>query len=236
MGILIKNVLAIVPKDGSDAVERHDIYIDGKTIAALDAAPAGFVAETTIDGTGRLAIPGLINAHTHTYMSMMRNAADDLSFTDWLFNTVQPIEDRLEPEDCYWASLLSQAEMIRTGTTCFNDQQMHIHQTTRAVRESGMRAVIGRGLVGDTYDRADYRLAEALEARQDVRYVGDGRRCRLRPPVLPSQPARPLQLQPGLPAHGRRRRPRARPGCPHPHRRGPGGERQHVARPPLHAR
>lgn len=58
MGILIKNVLAIVPKDGSDAVERHDIYIDGKTIAALDAAPAGFVAETTIDGTGRyLYIP-----------------------------------------------------------------------------------------------------------------------------------------------------------------------------------
>ena len=171
MGILIKNVLAIVPKDGSDAVERHDIYIDGKTIAALDAAPAGFVAETTIDGTGRLAIPGLINAHTHTYMSMMRNAADDLSFTDWLFNTVQPIEDRLEPEDCYWASLLSQAEMIRTGTTCFNDQQMHIHQTTRAVRESGMRAVIGRGLVGDTYDRADYRLAEALEE------MGDGADC-----------------------------------------------------------
>ena len=56
MGILIKNVLAIVPKDGSDAVERHDIYIDGKTIAALDAAPAGFVAETTIDGTGQAGL------------------------------------------------------------------------------------------------------------------------------------------------------------------------------------
>ena len=167
MGILIKGVLAVVPAGDADAVERHDIYIEGKKITALDEAPAGFVADTVIDGADRLAIPGLINALTHTYMSMMRNIADDLSFTDWLFNTVQPIEDRLEPEDCYWASLLGQAEMIRSGTTCFNDQQMHIHQTGRAVRDSGMRAVIGRGLVGDAYDRSDYRLAEALEEMAD---------------------------------------------------------------------
>ena len=53
--------------------------------------------------------------------------------------------------------------MIRTGTTCFNDMQMHIHQTTRAVCESGMRAVICRGLQGDEYDRADIRLSQAFE-------------------------------------------------------------------------
>ena len=167
MGILIKNTLAILPaKDGHD-VDRHDLYIEGSTIAGIDEAPAGFVATEVIDGTRRLTIPGLINAHTHTYMSMMRNVADDLSFTDWLFGTVEPIEDRLEPEDAYWASLLGQIEMIHSGTTCFNDMQMHIGQTTRAVRESGMRAVICRGLVGSDYDRSDYRLAEALQERDD---------------------------------------------------------------------
>ena len=165
MGILIKGVLAVVPAGDADAVERHDIYIEGKKITALDEAPAGFVADTVIDGADRLAIPGLINAHTHTYMSMMRNVADDLSFTDWLFGTIEPIEDRLEPEDAYWASLLSQIEMIRSGTTCFNDQQMHIGQTTRAVVESGMRAVICRGLVGDEYDLDERRIREALQER-----------------------------------------------------------------------
>ena len=165
MGMLIKNTLAVLPADSGHAVERHDIFIDGAIIAGIDAAPDGFVAEETVDGTGYLTIPGLINAHTHTYMSMMRNVADDLSFTDWLFGRVVPIEDRLLPEDSYWGSMLSQVEMIRSGTTCFNDMQMHIKQTSGAVRESGMRAVISRGLQGDTYDEGDFRIAQALEER-----------------------------------------------------------------------
>ena len=167
MGICISNTIAILPGKGAHAVGRHDIFVEGTDIVGIDEAPAGFVATETIDGTNRLTIPGLINAHTHTYMSMMRNVADDLSFTDWLFGTIEPIEDRLEPKDSYWASLLSQMEMIRSGTTCFNDMQMHIGMTTRAVRESGMRAVICRGLVGDAYDEHDYRIAEALRERDD---------------------------------------------------------------------
>ena len=165
MGTLISNALAILPSAEGHSVGRHDIYVDGTDIVGIDEAPEGFVATETIDGTRRLAIPGLINAHTHTYMSMMRNAADDLSFTDWLFGTIEPIEDRLEPEDSYWASLLSQIEMIKSGTTCFNDQQMHIGQTTRAVVESGMCAVICRGLVGSEYDLNERRIREALQER-----------------------------------------------------------------------
>ena len=165
MGILIGNTLAVLPADAGHAVERHDIYVEGNTIAGIDTVPDGFESDETIDGTGFLTIPGFINAHTHTYMSMMRNVADDLAFTDWLFGRIIPIEDRLEPEDSYWGSMLSQIEMIRSGTTCFNDMQMHIHQTSGAVRVSGMRAVISRGLQGDTYDGNDRRIREALEER-----------------------------------------------------------------------
>ncbi|MBQ9549890.1 MAG: amidohydrolase [Lachnospiraceae bacterium] len=168
MGILIKDALTVLPEGNKDVVGKHSIYIEEDRIASIDIEPDDFSADTVIDGRDSLVIPGLINAHTHTYMSVMRNCADDLSFTDWLFNTVDPIEQKLMGEDAYWGSLLGQIEMIKSGTTTFNDQQMHIHNTTRAVKESGMRAVIGRGLVGDKADREDYRLKEALEEMQDA--------------------------------------------------------------------
>ena len=165
MGTIIANTLAILPDGTGHAAGRHDIFIEGSDIVGIDETPEGFSADEVIDGSRRLTIPGLINAHTHTYMSMMRNVADDLSFTDWLFGTIEPIEDRMEPEDAYWASLLGQIEMIKSGTTCFNDQQMHIGQTTRAVVESGMRSIICRGLVGGEYDLDERRIREALRER-----------------------------------------------------------------------
>ena len=166
MGILISHALAVLPDGAGHCVGRHDIYVEGTDIVGIDCVPEGFVATEVIDGSHRLAIPGLINAHTHTYMAMMRNAADDLPFADWLFGTVVPIEDRLVPEDAYWGSLLTQMEMIRSGTTCFNDMPMFVDQIARATRESGMRAVLGRGLQGDDYDRSDFRLAQTMEARR----------------------------------------------------------------------
>ena len=171
MGILIKDALVVLPEGSEDVIGRHSIYIDGDVIAGIDNEPEGFNADTVIDGHDRLVIPGLINAHTHTYMSMMRNCADDLSFMDWLFKRIDPIEGQLRDEDAYWGSMLGQLEMIKSGTTCFNDQQMHIHQTTRAVMESGMRAVICRGLVGGEYDKNDMRLNQALEEMED------GKKC-----------------------------------------------------------
>ena len=167
MGIVIRDALAAVPGPDGIEISRHTIYVAGDLIAGIDEMPAGFSGDEVVEGRNRLVIPGLINAHTHTYMSMMRNSADDLPFMEWLFERVSPIEDQLTGEDAYWASLLSQIEMIRSGTTTFNDMQMHIHQTTKAVRESGMRAVICRGLVGDAYDREDTRLREALEEMED---------------------------------------------------------------------
>ena len=167
MSLLIRNTLAILPAGSGHAVGRHDLYIEGSYIAGIDEAPEEFVLDEVIDGTRLLTIPGLVNAHTHTYLSILRNAADDLAFGDWLFDTVVPVERRLEPEDSYWASLLSQAEMIRSGTTCFNDMQMHAGQTSRAVLETGMRATVCRALAGDSHDRDDARIAEALRERDE---------------------------------------------------------------------
>lgn len=166
MGIAIENILAVLPAGADDVIQETSIYVEGDRIAGIGEKPAGFTADKVIDGQDKLVIPGLINCHTHSYMSFMRNVADDLSFMDWLFGTIDPIEQQMTDEDTYWGANLAIIEMMKSGTTCFNDMQMNIHQTTRAVKESGMRAVICRGLVGSGNDEAgQMRLRQAYEER-----------------------------------------------------------------------
>lgn len=170
MGILLKDILAVLPEGEKDIIRKADLYVEGNRIVSIDEEPEGFQAEKIIEGKDRLAIPGLINCHTHSYMSFMRNVADDLSFMDWLFGTIDPIEQKMTDEDTYWGACLAIIEMMKSGTTCFNDMQMNIHQTTRAVKESGMRAVICRGLVGSGDDEGgQMRLRQAYEERDAAR-------------------------------------------------------------------
>ena len=166
MGIVLKNILALLPEGDTDNIRETDLYIEGSRIVAIGNKPEGFKEDKVIDGRNKLAIPGLVNCHTHSYMSFMRNVADDLSFMDWLFGSIDPIEQQMTDEDTYWGACLAIIEMMKSGTTCFNDMQMNIHQTTRAVKESGMRAVISRGLVGSGNDEAgQMRLRQAYEER-----------------------------------------------------------------------
>lgn len=173
MGILLRNILAVLPENGKvsesekDVIKETSICIEGQRIVAIGDIPADFKADKVIDGHDRLVIPGLINCHTHSYMAFMRNVADDLSFMDWLFGTIDPIEQKMTDEDAYQGARLAIIEMMKSGTTCFNDMQMNIHQTTRAVKESGMRAMISRGLVGSGDDEAGRsRLAQAFEEKE----------------------------------------------------------------------
>ncbi len=175
MGILIQNAYAILPDGDKDAVKKANIYIEDDRITGIDdlsasdksTPPANFSADKVIDGKDRLVIPGLINCHTHSYMAFMRNVADDLSFMDWLFGRIDPIEQKMTDEDAYWGAMLAIIEMMKSGTTCFNDMQMNIHQTTRAVKESGMRAVICRGLVGSGDDEGGrMRINQTLEEKE----------------------------------------------------------------------
>ena len=164
MGILIKNITAMLEDGGLFVTKVCDLYVEGDTIAAIDTAPEGFTAGKVIDGTGRLAIPGLINAHTHAYMTVFRNVADDLPFHEWLMGTIDPLEAKLTAEDGYWGAMLGCMEMLRTGTTTFVDMHMFEGQSVRAAAESGMRAVISRGLVGGESDKEGgaRRIREAL--------------------------------------------------------------------------
>ncbi|NMA38191.1 MAG: amidohydrolase [Papillibacter sp.] len=166
MNTLFKNIKALLPDAGSIyTVKDCNVYVEGDTISSVNQAPEGFSADTVIDGKGRLLIPGFINSHTHVYMTMFRNCADDLAFTDWLFNHINPLEDKMTAEDCYWGSLLGYMEMLSTGTTSSLDMFVFPETAARAAEEAGVRAVLCRGLTGgaDDVSGGERRLREARD-------------------------------------------------------------------------
>lgn len=148
MNIHVKNTLAVIHNNGVPEVKKSDIYISGSIISAVGKMPDGFRADKTIDGDGFLTIPGLVNCHTHAYMTLYRNLADDLTFEDWLFKSVMPVEDKTTGEEGYWGSLLGYAEMLKTGTTSFLDMHMFRADCARAADTIGIRGVLSRGLIG----------------------------------------------------------------------------------------
>lgn len=95
-----------------------------------------------IDASKSLLLPGLINSHTHASMTIFRGYSDDLVLKDWLEKRIWPAEAKLTEEDCYWGARLACAEMIRTGTTFFADMYWHLPGVARAVRDSGIRAIV----------------------------------------------------------------------------------------------
>ncbi len=128
-----------------------DLLIKGDRIVAVserlgDAERDG--AERIIQGNDLLLLPGLINTHGHAAMTLLRGYADDLPLQQWLEEKIWPVEESLTGEDIYWGTLLAIAEMLKGGTTTFTDMYFFMDRAAEAVQESGMRAVLSRGLIG----------------------------------------------------------------------------------------
>lgn len=149
--ILIKGA-TIVPITGPDQIiQNGEIAIEGQYIVAV--GPSGTVAadwqaDKVIDGVNKLVIPGFVNCHTHAAMTFLRSYADDMPLMDWLNNKIWPAEEKLIPEDMYWATMLCAAEMIKSGTTTFLDMYFEMDKVAKAVEDSGMRAILSRGMIG----------------------------------------------------------------------------------------
>jgi len=117
---------------------------DGLIVAVGPVADLSgeYETEEIIDCTGQVIMPGLINAHTHVPMSLLRGLADDLRLDVWLYGYVLPVErEFVDEEFCYYGTLLSCAEMIRSGVTCFADMYYFEDEVARAAQETGMRAI-----------------------------------------------------------------------------------------------
>ena len=104
-------------------------------------------AEFIIDGDRAIALPGLVNTHTHAAMTLLRGYADDMILQDWLSQKIWPLEAHLTGDDVYLGTRLACLEMIRSGTTAFNDMYFFMDDAARAVDESGIRAVLSYGFI-----------------------------------------------------------------------------------------
>jgi 5-methylthioadenosine/S-adenosylhomocysteine deaminase len=129
-------------EDGALAIKSQRITFVGKR-----AATANMTAETKLNAKGMVAIPGLINCHTHVPMTLFRGIAEDQPLNTWLKNTIWPLEAKLQKDDIYAGALLGCLEMIKSGTTCFADMYFHEDMVAKAVEESGLRGVLAEGII-----------------------------------------------------------------------------------------
>ena len=173
MNILIKNI-DVIPVDGkNELIKNTNIYIVDDRIEYIGDLKDDIELEKIIDGKGKVLMPGLVNAHTHIGMSLLRNYADDLPLFEWLSEKIWPIEGKMTDEDIYWGSLLSMAEMIQTGTTTFCDMYDSMEYVGKGVERSGMRAILAKGMVED--ENKDKKLEDSRKLFENWNNKANGR-------------------------------------------------------------
>lgn len=171
MNILIKNA-TIIPADGKTSfLEKQHIVIEGNTITSVTGdVPDG--KYEIIDAKDGIVMPGLVNAHTHSPMSLLRGYADGLPLEKWLNDYIFPKEALLTSQDIVPSVLVSIMEMISSGTTLFADMYDFAEEIADAVEMSGIKALISRGT---TYFDPSVSFSEhqgAIEAKNLLKRHG----------------------------------------------------------------
>jgi len=153
MSILIENIDEIYTADNDNKVIKNGYIIINNGIIEKINKMKEIQQENKkqfdkiIDAEDKVAIPGLINTHTHSSMTLLRGYADDLPLKEWLEKKIWPFESRLRKDDFYWGTKLAILEMIKTGTTTFSDMYFSMDEIAKAVKETGIRAVLSEGLI-----------------------------------------------------------------------------------------
>ena len=154
MTTLIQNA-TIIPMTKRDCFFKGSILIENGIITEIGQVERS--ADSIIDASSMIALPSFVNAHTHLSMVLMRNYKDTAeNLQDWL-SEIFPIEDKLNDEDIYQASRLGAAELIQSGCTVFADMYFHAWNTVKAIKEAGIRGIIGQTFMNDEND-AEFRI------------------------------------------------------------------------------
>ena len=153
---------------------------DGRVAYVGDAAPAGEEAARygeVYDGRGKLLCPAFYNAHAHAPMTLLRGYAENLPLQAWLNDMVFPFEAKITPEDCYWGTLLSCAEMARYGCVSFSDMYYHMEEGARAALDAGIKMNLSDSLLAFNGEGLDDLPVKGNLDRliRDVQGAGDGR-------------------------------------------------------------
>ncbi len=146
MNILVKGASVLQP---DYTTKVADIAITDDKIVAVGELPAGFVADNTINGKDKFAVPGFVNTHTHASMTLLRSYADDLALMDWLNNHIWPVEAKMVEKDIRVGGELAVLEMIKSGTTAFLDMYgPYLESVIDVTAKAGIRGVFSRGPIG----------------------------------------------------------------------------------------
>ncbi len=183
MDLLVKD--GHVYEDGN--VVRADVGVrDGRIAEVAEAGDIGD-ADRVVDASGSLVLPGMVNAHTHASMTLLRGYADDLPLQTWLEDHIWRVEAHLTPEDIRVGAELAVVEMIKSGTTAFADMYFEMDKVADVVDEAGLRARLGYGIitVGKDDEEARDELREGVEFARDYDGTADGR---VRTMVTPHAP------------------------------------------------
>jgi 5-methylthioadenosine/S-adenosylhomocysteine deaminase len=168
--LLLSNAHVLTMDQQMHQFERGAVAVNGDSIIAVgpeDELRSQFTADETIDCGGKVLMPGLINAHTHVPMTLLRGLADDLRLDVWLMGYMMPVErEFVSPEFVRLGTLLACAEMIRSGVTCFADMYYFEEDVAKATADAGMRAVCSQTVLKfPTPDAQSFE--ESLTAARD---------------------------------------------------------------------
>lgn len=168
MKILIKNGTIVTM--ASD-IRMADVLVVDDRIAKIGTINE--VVDKVIDASHMVVMPGMVNAHTHVAMSLFRGFRDESPFKEWL-SSMWKIEDHMKKEEVYYGSMLSAIEMIKSGTTTFNDQYFFEEETAKVAEKTGLRAILSRCIIGEG-DDCFVRLHEGEELYQEWHNKANGR-------------------------------------------------------------
>ncbi|MGF7117519.1 amidohydrolase family protein [Methanobacterium oryzae] len=168
--ILIDNVTIL-----GNGIKKGSVIIENDKIIEI-TNKGQKDADEIINGEKKVLMPGLVNTHTHLSMSLLRGLADDLPLDTWLNDHIWPVEANLNGEYCYAGALLACIEMIKSGTTTFNDMYFFMDDVAKAVDESGLRGMLSHGMIdlGDEEKRkAEFK--ETMRIIEKCHNAADGR-------------------------------------------------------------
>ncbi|MBN2499558.1 MAG: amidohydrolase family protein [Anaerolineales bacterium] len=163
---IFTNALVLTMDAEFHQYDRGALAVKGDSIVAVGSEAeitAAFTADETVDCTGKVLMPGLVNAHTHVPMTLLRGLADDLRLDVWLLGYMMPVErEYVSPEFVRLGTLLGCAEFIRSGITCFADMYYFEEDVAKATAEAGLRALCAETVLKfPTPDAQSYE--EAIE-------------------------------------------------------------------------
>ncbi|HRQ33453.1 MAG TPA: amidohydrolase, partial [Anaerolineales bacterium] len=168
--ILLRNAHVLTMDEALTQYNRGAVAIHGDSIVAVgpeDEIEKEYSGKETIDCKGKILMPGLINAHTHAPMTLLRGIADDLRLDVWLQGYMFPVERQFaSPESVWLGTSIACAELIKSGVTTFNDMYYFEDDVATAAANAGMRAVCGQSILKfPTPDAASYE--DAMDRARD---------------------------------------------------------------------